>query len=72
VQLVGPPTTRIQETNLGNLVCDTMVASINALPDFVAKFGETFICIQNGKWASESIYHHIWGLVRALIIPYGA
>lgn len=44
---------RSRETNLGDLVADSMLLAIKSLPGFEAKFGETFIAIQNGGCAGN-------------------
>jgi 2',3'-cyclic-nucleotide 2'-phosphodiesterase/3'-nucleotidase/5'-nucleotidase len=45
---------RSRETNLANLIADSMLQSIKQLPGFESQFGETFIAVQNGAFWSAA------------------
>jgi 2',3'-cyclic-nucleotide 2'-phosphodiesterase (5'-nucleotidase family) len=55
---------RSRETNLGNLVADSMLQSIKQLPSFQSQYGETFIAMQNGaslhSFACKAVHHRFW------------
>jgi 2',3'-cyclic-nucleotide 2'-phosphodiesterase (5'-nucleotidase family) len=63
VQLIGSTTVdldgvrenvRSRETNLANLIADSMLQSIKQLPGFESQYGETFIAMQNGASRMQS------------------